>query len=68
MHMMSITKLIEGLLVMAGAILGAAGAALLEPIVIAVGVVAAVVGAYMRFHEVSEARKRQHGRVAVSST
>ena len=60
------TKLmIEAGLALSGAVLGAAGAILIEPAVIAVGVVAAGAGAFLRFTDkhVSDSEKAQTGRI-----
>ncbi len=55
---MSAKQIIEAGLVVSGAIAGAAGAALLEPVIIGAGVLAAGVGAAMRFADRNAAMQR----------
>jgi hypothetical protein len=57
---MSTKQIVQAGLVLSGAALGAAGAMLIDPLVIGAGVVAAGAGAIMRFrdqHEKSEVEK-----------
>ena len=64
------TKLmIEAGLALSGAVLGAAGAMLIEPAVIAAGVVAAGAGAYLRFTDkhVSDSDKVQPRKIEKAS-
>jgi hypothetical protein len=68
---MTTKQMLQAGLVVSGAALGAAGAAFIEPLVIGIGVVAAGLGAVMRFndkHEKSEVQRAHDDRAtAVAS-